>query len=159
MSGKAAATSPIDQFDPYQSRTRFCGARYIRSPGLTANASWKAGWLPGLAFPNVRDMSVNDIWYTSEGFNRYRGDGWMRESCRTCPEKEKDLGGCRCQAFMLTGDATNADPVCGKSSHHHVVQAAVTFAQVPDSERSNAKPLVFRDPKQSRLLANARLIA
>jgi len=150
--------------DYYETRPKKCmngwGNVFLTiTPDGTALPCHTAKMLPGLSFPNVRDMSVNDIWYASEGFNRYRGDGWMKESCRTCPEKEKDLGGCRCQAFMLTGDATNADPVCDKSPHHHVVQAAVTLAQVPDSERSNAKPLVFRDPKQSRLLANAPLIA
>ena len=44
------------------------------------------------------------------GFNHFRGDSWMREPCRSCPEKHKDFGGCRCQAYMLTGDAANADP-------------------------------------------------
>ena len=150
--------------DYYETRPKKCmngwGNVFLTiTPDGTALPCHTAKMLPGLNFPNVRDMSINDIWYASEGFNRYRGDGWMKESCRTCPDKEKDLGGCRCQAFMLTGDAANADPVCDKSPHHHVVQAAVTLAQVPDSLRSNVKPLVFRDPKQSRLLANAPLIA
>jgi pyrroloquinoline quinone biosynthesis protein E len=78
----------------------------------------EARMLPGITFPSIRDgADVKSIWYDSDAFNKYRGDGWMKELCRTCPEKEKDLGGCRCQAFMLSGDATNADPVCDKSPH------------------------------------------
>jgi len=75
--------------------------------------------LPGLTFPNVTEHTMEDIWYKSDAFNRFRGYDWMKEPCRTCPEKEKDFGGCRCQAFALTGDAQNADPVCGKSPCHH----------------------------------------
>jgi pyrroloquinoline quinone biosynthesis protein E len=74
----------------------------------------------------------------------------MKDPCRTCPDKEKDLGGCRCQALMLTGDAANADPVCDKSPLHHRVTEAVDYAQIPDAQRENVKPLVFRDPKTSR---------
>ena len=85
------------------------------TPDGTALPCHTAKMLPGLDFPNVREMNVKDIWFDSDGFNRFRGDGWMKEPCRTCPEKEKDLGGCRCQAYMLTGDAANADPVCDKS--------------------------------------------
>jgi hypothetical protein len=56
--------------------------------------------------------SIREIWYESEGFNRYRGTGWMKEPCSSCPEKEKDYGGCRCQAYMLANDPAAADPVC-----------------------------------------------
>ncbi len=55
----------------------------------------------------------------------------MKEPCRSCDEKHKDLGGCRCQAFMLTGDASNADPVCSKSPHHDVILKARDEADVP----------------------------
>jgi len=79
--------------------------------------------------PNVRDMDLRQIWYDSEGFNRFRGTGWMKEPCRSCPEQEKDLGGCRCQAYLLSGDPANADPVCDKSSDHRVVTEAVEKAQ------------------------------
>ena len=119
------------------------------TPDGTALPCHTARMLPGLAFPNVRDMDVRSIWYESEGFNRYRGDGWMKEPCRSCPEKEKDLGGCRCQAFMLTGDAAAADPVCDKSPSHHKVVEAVERAErgeVAVVER----PLVFRGPEESR---------
>jgi pyrroloquinoline quinone biosynthesis protein E len=98
-------------------------------------------------------MSVAEIWNSSPAFNLFRGFEWMKDPCRSCPEKEKDLGGCRCQALMLTGDAANADPVCAKSPLHHKVEEAVAYAQVPDAQRVNVKPLVFRDPKNSRELA------
>jgi pyrroloquinoline quinone biosynthesis protein E len=101
-----------------------------------------ARMLPGLQFPNVREASVESIWYDSEGFNHFRGDAWMKEPCRSCPEKAKDFGGCRCQAYMLTGDAANADPVCDLSPFHHLVTEAVARTELPYVEE---KPLVFRD--------------
>ena len=65
-----------------------------------------------LTFDNVRDHSLDWIWQESPAFNAFRGDSWMREPCRTCPRKAVDFGGCRCQAFALTGAAENTDPVC-----------------------------------------------
>jgi pyrroloquinoline quinone biosynthesis protein E len=112
----------------------------------------EARMLPGLTFPNARDHDMKWIWYDSPGFNTYRGDTWMKEPCRTCPEKVKDFGGCRCQAFMLTGDATNADPVCSLSPHHHIVTDAVEKAQHPE-KRVTVHPIVFRDDKSSRELS------
>jgi PqqA peptide cyclase len=101
-----------------------------------------ARMLPGLEFPNVRDQSVESIWYDSPSFNHFRGDAWMKEPCRSCPEKTKDFGGCRCQAYLLTGDAANADPVCDLSPHHHLVTAAVARSERPERAEH---PLVFRD--------------
>jgi pyrroloquinoline quinone biosynthesis protein E len=112
----------------------------------------EARMLPGLTFPNVREHDMRWIWYESPGFNRYRGDEWMQEPCRTCPEKEKDFGGCRCQAFMLTGDATNADPVCALSPHHQLITDVVAKAQRPGKPMS-VQPIVFRDDKNSRILS------
>ena len=119
------------------------------TPDGTALPCHTAKMLPGLAFPNVREHDVRHIWFDSEGFNRYRGTGWMKGACVTCPDKEKDLGGCRCQAFLLAGDPAATDPVCPKSAHHGVVQAAVAAA---DAGEVPARPLVFRDPKVSRAL-------
>ena len=119
------------------------------SPDGTALPCHTAKMLPGLAFPNVREHDVRHIWHDSEGFNRYRGTGWMKGACVTCPDKEKDLGGCRCQAFLLAGDPAATDPVCPKSDRHALVQAAVAAA---DAGVVPARPLVFRDPKQSRAL-------
>jgi len=91
---------------------------------------------------------VREIWYESEGFNRYRGTGWMKEPCASCPEREKDLGGCRCQAYMLAQDAAMADPVCDKSPHHAALVATVEHLQTPRDE-ATAIPLVFRGRKES----------
>lgn len=108
-----------------------------------------ARMLPGLAFPSVREHALGRIWYESEGFNRYRGTGWMKEPCASCPEKEIDLGGCRCQAFLLAQDPAVADPVCDKSPHHGVVQAAVAAA---DAAVVPEHPILFRDRANSLVL-------
>ncbi len=81
--------------------------------------------IPDVNFPNVKTQSLKHIWQESALFNLFRGDQWMKEPCRSCPKKAVDFGGCRCQALALTGDATNADPICQLSPHHHVVEAAV----------------------------------
>jgi PqqA peptide cyclase len=119
------------------------------TPDGTALPCHAARMLPGLTFPNVREANLDAIWYGSEGFNRYRGDVWMKEPCRSCPEKAKDFGGCRCQAFLLTGDPANADPVCDLSPHHHLVTDAVARVRVSDV---GAKPIVFRDDRNSRVI-------
>jgi pyrroloquinoline quinone biosynthesis protein E len=114
-----------------------------------------ARMLPGLEFPSVRDRSVDDIWHRSSGFTRYRGDAWMKEPCRSCPEKTRDFGGCRCQAFLMTGDAANADPVCELSPHHHLVTDAVAIAdrrRPSDVVPAPEQPLVFRSPANSARL-------
>ena len=106
-----------------------------------------ARMLPRLRFPNVREASIREIWYGSPAFNAYRGEDWMREPCRSCPERSKDFGGCRCQAYMLTGEAANADPVCALSPHHQHVTDAVGRARM---ERPPvAQPLVFRERSAS----------
>lgn len=102
--------------------------------------------LPGLTFPNVTQENLRDIWYNSEAFNRFRGYEWMKEPCRSCSEKEKDFGGCRCQAYALTGDAENADPVCGKSPYHEDVKKIVLQGRNRPVEE---KPLVFRNDANS----------
>ena len=107
--------------------------------------------LPGLTFPNVKEASLSDIWYDSDGFNRYRGTGWMKEPCASCAHKEEDLGGCRCQAFMLANDPDATDPVCSLSPLHHTVQAAVAEAATVSAQEH---PLVFRDPVNSRRLSS-----
>ncbi|MDO9598436.1 MAG: pyrroloquinoline quinone biosynthesis protein PqqE [Azoarcus sp.] len=140
--------------DYYENRPKKCmngwGNVFLTiTPDGTALPCHTARMLPGLNFPNVRDMDVKRIWFESEGFNRYRGHGWMKEPCQSCPEKEKDHGGCRCQAYMLTGDAAAADPVCDKSPRHDVVMAAVARAQ-SDEVVVRDIPLVFRTPEESR---------
>jgi pyrroloquinoline quinone biosynthesis protein E len=145
--------------DYYETRPKKCmngwGNIFLTiTPDGSALPCHTAKMIKHLEFPNVKDMTVKDIWYDSTSFNHYRGDAWMKDPCRTCEEKEKDLGGCRCQALMLTGDAANADPVCDKSQHHQVVLDAVAYAQVPDTKRVEVKPLVFRDPINSRKLSS-----
>lgn len=116
-----------------------------------------AGQLPGLEFPNLKEASVYDAWCTSNAFNAFRGFDWMAEPCRTCPEKEKDFGGCRCQAFMLTGDARNADPVCGLSPHKSALLQEVNAIEArAEAGAVQEKPLVFRNMRNSRQLAPAK---
>ena len=144
--------------DYYEERPKACmngwGALFltVTADGL-ALPCHEARQLPGLTFPNVRDHDLGWIWYDSPGFNAYRGDSWMKEPCRSCPEKVKDFGGCRCQAYMLTGDATNADPVCGLSPLHHLVTDVVDKAQSPLAPKVEVKPILFRDDKNSRVLS------
>jgi pyrroloquinoline quinone biosynthesis protein E len=77
--------------------------------------------IPNLDFWNVREHSLADIWDNAPSFMAFRGTDWMQEPCRSCPKREQDFGGCRCQAFALTGDAQATDPVCHLSPHHAVV--------------------------------------
>ena len=110
-----------------------------------------ARMLPGFDFPDVRKQDLASIWYESEAFNRFRGTAWLPEPCRSCDEQEKDHGGCRCQAFMLTGDASATDPVCEKSPQHGLIDNALQLAAEVRSGRLD-QPVVFRDPKTSRQL-------
>jgi len=115
------------------------------APDGVALPCQSARMLPGLAFPSVREASIRSIWYDSPAFNRYRGEDWMREPCRSCPERARDFGGCRCQAYLLTGDPANADPVCDLSPHHHLVTEAVERASGRGPRLPAERPLVFRD--------------
>ncbi len=118
----------------------------------------EARMLPGLTFPNAREHDMRWIWYDSPAFNTYRGDEWMKEPCRNCPEKVKDFGGCRCQAYMLTGDARNADPVCDLSPHHHLITEAVAKAQQARIKPATIHPILFRDDKNSRALSESAAV-
>jgi len=138
--------------DYFEKRPKACmngwGSIFLTvTPDGTALPCHAARMLPGLAFPNVREATLDAIWYDSEGFNRYRGYDWMKEPCRSCPEKVKDFGGCRCQAYLLTGDPANADPVCDLSPQHDRVAQALLAAQGP-----GVRPIVFRDDRSSRAL-------
>jgi PqqA peptide cyclase len=142
--------------DYFETRPKACmnglGSVFLTvTPDGTALPCHAARMLPGLAFPNVRTESVRSIWYDSESFNHFRGNDWMKEPCRSCPEKTRDFGGCRCQAYLLTGDPANADPVCDLSPHHHLVTDAVAAADAWESERNEAagKSLTFRDHRIS----------
>ena len=97
--------------------------------------------IPGLQFDSVREKPLDWIWHESSLFRKYRGLDWLPEPCSSCSEKEKDFGGCRCQAFLLTGDAGNTDPACSRSPHHSVVQQAVA---VREQTMRFQKPLIKR---------------
>ena len=124
------------------------------APDGVALPCHSARQLPGLDLPNVRDLSIQDIWNESNDFNKFRGMDWMKEPCRSCDEKEKDLGGCRCQAYMMTGDATNADPICSKSSNHQALLDDVKRIEANAVKHVEEKPLVFRNMKNSKEIVN-----
>jgi pyrroloquinoline quinone biosynthesis protein E len=96
--------------------------------------------IPGLEFWSVADHALGDIWHHSPAFNAYRGTSWMREPCRSCDRREKDWGGCRCQALALAGDAAATDPACSLSPLHGRIQALATA----ESAAETAPGYVYR---------------
>ncbi len=106
--------------------------------------------LPELDCPNVNETSIEEIWHDSKAFNFFRGTEWMQEPCRSCDEKTKDFGGCRCQAYLLKGDMYATDPVCSKSPDHHLIEDAIKTAK-EKSQQTEEQPLIFRNSKNSRL--------
>src|SRR3984893_10926184 len=128
---KARLAGKIDIFyvlpDYYEMRPKPClngwGQRYLTVnpvgdvlPGPTASSA-----IPELRFENVRRRSIDWIWRESESFNRFRGPTWMPEPCKSCPWRETDFGGCRCQAALVTKNAGNTDPVCEFSPHRNKI--------------------------------------
>ena len=113
------------------------GRRFLNiSPSGNVLPCHAAESITGLSFDNVRQRSLDDIWRNSEAFAAFRGTDWMPEPCRSCDRKEIDWGGCRCQAFAITGDARRADPACGLSEDHdRLVSIAV--------EEAAAEPAAF----------------
>lgn len=85
--------------------------------------------IPHLVFDNVQDKSLSEIWEHGSSFEAYRGTSWMKEPCTSCPRKEIDFGGCRCQALAITGDPANADPACSLSPFH----AKITSLAIKDA--------------------------
>lgn len=133
--------------DYYDTRPKACmngwGSIHLTiAPDGTALPCQEARLIKSIEFANVREHSLEWIWKESPSFNAFRGDGWMKEPCRSCSEKEQDFGGCRCQAYLFTGDATNTDPVCSKSPHRQVIDGLIGCAQ----QRGDAqhKSLVMR---------------
>jgi pyrroloquinoline quinone biosynthesis protein E len=102
-----------------------------------------ASQITSLTFDNVRERSLQWIWESSSAFEAFRGDSWMQEPCRSCPRKHVDFGGCRCQAFALTGDAARTDPVCSLTPDRAVIDRML--------ERSEATAeYLYRDmPRQA----------
>jgi len=147
--------------DYFERRPKACmnglGSVFLAiAPDGTAMPCHAARMLPGLELPNVQRADIRSIWFESQAFNRFRGEAWMKEPCRSCPERSKDFGGCRCQAYLLTGDPDNTDPVCDLSPQHALVTEAVARAEraAADSAQRPAggareQPLIFRDHRTS----------
>ncbi|MCC7548309.1 MAG: pyrroloquinoline quinone biosynthesis protein PqqE [Burkholderiales bacterium] len=132
--------------DYYEGRPKACmngwGTIHLTiAPDGAALPCQEVRVIEGLEFPTVREKSLAWIWNDSPLFRKFRGDEWMKEPCRSCSEKEKDFGGCRCQAFLLTGDAANADPACSRSPHHHVITQAIDASHSPERPK---RPLIRR---------------
>lgn len=107
------------------------------SPSGKALPCHAAEVLPGLSFENVREKTLEWIWSESASFQRFRGEEWMPEPCRRCDRRTEDFGGCRCQAFLLAGDANVTDPACSLSPRHSIVESAVREA---NSSRAVVQP-------------------
>jgi pyrroloquinoline quinone biosynthesis protein E len=132
---KARLVGKVDIFyvlpDYYETRPKPClagwGQRYltVNPIGEVLPCPIASSAIPDLRFENARTRELDWIWRESESFNRFRGTEWMPEPCRSCPQKEIDFGGCRCQAALLTGNAANTDPVCDLSLNRGSVDAAL----------------------------------
>jgi pyrroloquinoline quinone biosynthesis protein E len=139
--------------DYFEERPKACmngwGAIHLTvAPDGAALPCQESRLITGLEFPTVREKSLAWLWNESPTFRRFRGADWMKEPCASCNEKEKDFGGCRCQAMLLTGDATNTDPACAKSPHHHLIEQAV--ARTGDPARV-PQPLIMRRASREEL--------
>jgi PqqA peptide cyclase len=115
--------------DYYADRPRACmqgwGQSYlIVTPDGLLLPCQAARDLPGLQFDDVRHVSLVQGWSNSKAIGKFRGNDWQPEPCRSCPERDKDFGGCRCQAYELTGDVTAADPACSLAPAHGLILGA-----------------------------------
>ncbi|MES2739352.1 MAG: pyrroloquinoline quinone biosynthesis protein PqqE [Pseudomonadota bacterium] len=150
--------------DYFENRPKACMNGWGRvflgvAPDGVALPCHNARDLPGLDLPNVRDMRLAEIWHHSGAFNAYRGDAWMQEPCRSCDEKGRDFGGCRCQAFMFAGDAAATDPVCGKSPQRGQIDQVIRFAAQSvhkEQPAQSEQPIVFRNNINSRMLNKSK---
>jgi pyrroloquinoline quinone biosynthesis protein E len=130
--------------DYYEGRPKACmngwGTIHLTiAPDGAALPCQEVRVIDGLEFPTVREHSLEWLWNESPLFRKFRGDEWMKSPCSGCSEKSTDFGGCRCQAFLLTGDAANCDPACSKSPHHAVITEAIAAASA-----ATDRPLVHR---------------
>jgi pyrroloquinoline quinone biosynthesis protein E len=111
--------------------------------------------IPGLSFENVKNRSLREIWEASDAFQKFRGESWMQEPCKTCDRHTQDFGGCRCQAFLLAADATATDPVCSLSPQRPKVDAILAginsagAGMTPPSDASLTKPTWLYRPNPS----------
>ena len=137
--------------DYFSERPRACmdgwGRRYmVVAPDGRVLPCHAAHTLPGLTFDNVTDRALADIWGTSDAFTRFRGEAWMPAPCRTCPERGVDFGGCRCQAYHLTGDMTATDPSCQLAPDHDIIVRARAETE-PELIRLRRPPTLRQSPK------------
>jgi pyrroloquinoline quinone biosynthesis protein E len=140
---KARLAGKIDIFyvlpDYYETRPKPClngwGQRYltVNPIGDVLPCPTASSAIPDLRFENVRERALEWIWCESESFNLFRGTEWMPEPCRSCPQKEIDFGGCRCQAALLIGNAANTDPVCTLSPNRASVDAVLDDLNLSNS--------------------------
>ncbi len=108
-----------------------------------------AGVIPGLSFDNVKDHSLEWIWKESPAFQKFRGEDWMPEPCRSCERRKEDFGGCRCQAMLLLGNAAATDPVCHLSPEHHVMEEVLRATQAQPAIAQPAAADSFRGFEQA----------
>ena len=102
--------------------------------------------IPGLSFDNVKDRSLREIWQSSEAFEKFRGQSWMQEPCKSCDRREQDFGGCRCQAFLLAGDPAATDPVCSLSPKRQTVDAILTAINSSSTDTPACAPPTSHRP-------------
>ncbi len=152
--------------DYYARRPKACmggwGRRFLNvSPSGKVLPCHAAETITTLTFDSVRDKSLEEIWQSSEAFERFRGTGWMPEPCRSCDRRELDWGGCRCQAFAITGDAAVTDPACELSPHHHVMEKLAgaetgvaprdfvyrNYGNIPEQARSATAEIARGEPE------------
>ena len=122
--------------DYYAAWPRACmegwARRYLHvAPTGAVQPCHAAHTLPGVRFESVRERPLAWIWAASPSMNLYRGEAWMKEPCGACPRRAVDFGGCRCQAYHLTGDAAATDPACSLSPAHGIIEAARLRAEAP----------------------------
>ncbi|MGI9463109.1 MAG: SPASM domain-containing protein, partial [Aestuariivirgaceae bacterium] len=110
---------------------------FVIIPDGTVLPCHAAQTISSLEFDNVKDKPLADIWETSSALEAYRGSDWMTEPCRSCPRKELDHGGCRCQAFAVTGDAAQTDPACILSPHHDALRQVAEAASAQEPAEFN----------------------
>ena len=144
---KARLAGKIEIFyvlsDYYETRPKPClngwGQRYltVNPVGDVLPCPTASSAIPDLRFENVRSRNLDWIWRESESFSRFRGTEWMPDPCRSCPQKEIDFGGCRCQAALLTGNAANTDPVCEFSPDRAIVDAVLHDTNSPNDHAAD----------------------
>ncbi|MGA2449413.1 MAG: pyrroloquinoline quinone biosynthesis protein PqqE [Polyangiaceae bacterium] len=106
--------------------------------------------LPGLRFESVLDRSLVDLWQHGEGFESFRGEAWMGEPCRSCEHRTVDFGGCRCQAYHLTGEASATDPACALAPAHSIIEKARSVVEAAHVDADVPPAFVYRSIQASR---------